>query len=395
MSDVSLVELGNKTPLQVANHPNMDWLASRGKTGLLKTIPKKCNPGTEVAFFSIFGLDSRKTIPRRGPLEAAGIGVNLQEKDMALRCNLVTIENEIIKDHSAGHISTEEGISLLKTIKDKFEVSGLIEFFPGISYRHLIILRENNNSENIKSFPPHEIINKPVKDNLIKPCNEMGVSTAELLNNIILNSRRILEKHPVNLNRLKEKRNPANMIWPWGQGSRPRIKTLYEMYQINGAVISAVDIVNGIGRYLGMNIIKTPGATGFSDTNYEGKADYAIKSLKDHDMVLIHVEAPDEASHIGDYDLKVKTIEDLDKRLLGRLLSKIDDDYTISVMTDHGTNTQDGTHSSDPVPFTIYSPQKSKYSRSLYFDELSFKHGSLGLVEGLGFMKLFLNYGKN
>jgi len=356
MSDVRLNELGNKTPLQIASHPNMDRLASRGKSGLLKTIPENCNPGTEVAFFSIFGLDSRKIVPRRGPLEAAGIGVNLNEKDMALRCNLVTVENGILKDHSAGHISTEDGISLMRIIKEEFEELGLIEFFPGISYRHLIILRENNNSENIQSIPPHEVINKPVSDNLIKPSSEKGFSTAELLNKVVVNSRRILEKHPINSIRKMQKKNPANMIWPWGQGSRPKIKPLQKMYGINGAVISAVDIVNGIGRYLGMDIINVPGATGFSDTNYEGKADYAINSLVDHDIILIHVEAPDEASHIGDYDLKVKTIEDLDKRLLGRLIDGLEGDYTISVMTDHGTNTHNGAHLADPVPLWVLVP---------------------------------------
>ncbi|MFQ6134210.1 MAG: cofactor-independent phosphoglycerate mutase, partial [Nitrososphaerales archaeon] len=373
--------------------PNMDLIASRGVTGLLKTIPPKSSPGTEVAFMSIFGYDPRRVNPGRGPLEAAGIGVDLGEDDLALRCNLVTVADGVLKDHSAGHIPTEEARDLLQAVKEHHEVLGLVEFHLGVSYRHLLVLRDGKHSDRIVSTPPHDALNTPVEEILVKAVDEEGRSTAEMLNRMMLNSERLLKDHPVNRARIESGENPGNMIWPWGQGRRPRLRTLKETYGVKGAAISAVDIVNGIGRYLGMDIVKVPGATGYFDTNYEGKADYALKSLKDHDLVLVHVEAPDEASHAGDCNLKVKTIEDLDRRLLGRILQGLEEDYTIVVMADHTTQTSDGAHSRSPVPFAIYSPQNREGDRVKRFDEVSVKEGSLGVVEGVKFMELFLKQG--
>jgi len=390
MSDVALEELGGKTPLQVARHPNMDFIASKGLTGLVKTIPPGSSPGTDTAFLSIFGNDPSKLNTGRGPLEAAGLGIDLNKNDIALRCNLVTVVDGILKDHSGGHIPTNETRDLLKSIKDHLEESGFIEFYLGVSYRHLLVLRGAKYSDRILCTPPHDAINTSIHSILVKAVDESGKSTAKMLNKTILDSYELLKNHTVNLARIKSGKNPANMIWPWGQGRRPNIRPLKESFGVRGAVISAVDIVNGIGRYLKMDLVKVPGATGYSDTNYEGKADYALKSLKNYDFVLVHVEAPDEASHVGDTNLKVKTIEDLDNRLLGRILDGLTEDYTIAVLPDHTTQTTDGAHSRSPVPFAIYSDQADVSDKVERYDEESVKEGSLGIVEGTKFLNLFL-----
>ena len=390
MSDVALKELNGKTPLQVANHPNMDRLTADGICGLLKTIPHESNPGTEVAFLSIFGYDPLRFNPGRGPLEAAGIGIELEENDIAMRCNLVTVENGILKDHSAGHITTEESRKLLETLREHFEKKGLIEFYPGVSYRHLLVLRGGKYQVNIRCTPPHEALNKPVSEILVKATDDKSRATAEMINQLMLRSQKILDAHEVNRARVKSGERPGNMIWPWGQGRRPKISTLKETYGISGAAISAVDIVNGIGRYLGMDIVKVPGATGYIDTNYEAKADYALKSLEKHDMVLVHVEAPDETSHVGRSDLKIKAIEDIDRRLLGRIMKGLKGDYSIAVMPDHTTQTSDGSHSRDPVPFTIFSTDRRGGDKIVRFDEKSVQKGSLGVVEGVDFIKILL-----
>jgi len=391
MSDVSLDELGDRTPLQVAKHPNMDFIASKGLTGLVKTIPLDSSPGTDSAFLSIFGNYPSELNIGRGPLEAAGIGIDLNKNDIALRCNLVTVIDGVLKDHSGGHISTNESRDLLRSLKNYLEESGFIEFYLGVSYRHLLVLRGAKYSDQILCTLPHDAINSSIDSILVKAFNESGKSTAEMLNKIIIDSYEILQNHTVNLTRIKSGKNPANMIWPWGQGRRPNLRSLKESFGVRGAVISAVDIVNGIGRCLGMDVIKVPGATGYYDTNYEGKADYALKSLNDYDLVLVHVEAPDEASHVCDANLKVKTIEDLDNRLLGRILDGLTEDYTIAVLPDHTTQTTDGTHSRSPVPFAIYSDQVDRCDNVERYDEESVKAGSLGIVDGTQFLNLFLN----
>ncbi|HJN58153.1 MAG TPA: cofactor-independent phosphoglycerate mutase [Nitrososphaerales archaeon] len=391
MSDVPLEELGNRTPLQVAKHPNMDFIASRGLTGLVKTIPIGSDPGTDSAFLSIFGNNPSKLNTGRGPLEAAGQGIHLNKNDIALRCNLVTVIDGVLKDHSGGHITTNESRDLLKSLKDYLEQSESIEFYLGVSYRHLLVLRGTKYSDKILCTPPHDAINTDIDSILIKAVDESGKSTAEMLNKIIMDSYKILQNHIVNLARIKSEKNPANMMWPWGQGRRPNLRSLKESFGVKGAVISAVNIVNGIGRYLEMDVIKVPGATGYYDTDYEGKADYALKSLNDYDLVLVHVEAPDEASHVGDINLKVKTIEDLDNRLLGRILDGLTEDYTIAVLPDHTTRTTDGAHLRSPVPFAIYSNQVDRGDKVERYDEESVKEGSLGIVEGTKFLNLFLN----
>jgi 2,3-bisphosphoglycerate-independent phosphoglycerate mutase len=399
MADVALKELDGKTPLQIAEHPNMDYIASHGSAGLVRNVPPECNPGTEVAFLSIFGYDPRAVNTGRGPLEAAGIGVNLDANDLALRCNFVTVTDDgILLDHSAGHISSEESRCLLDAVKENYEDPGSVEFYPGVSYRHLLVLKGAKYSEKILTSPPHDFLNTPIDGLLVKASDAEGQATADTLNRMILGSKKFLADHPVNRARVESGKNPGNMIWPWGQGRRPSIKTFQETTGLRGAVISAVDIVNGIGRYLGLDIVKVPGATGYFDTNYEGKADYALKTLKDHSFVLVHVEAPDEASHAGDAHLKVKTIEDIDRRLLGPLLKQLnDEDYTITVMADHVTQTSDGAHSSSPVPYAIYSTEKRNNSGeggTLQFNEVSLGKNAASAIEGTAILGKFLKRGE-
>jgi len=395
MADHPLKELGGKTPLQVAQHPSMDFIASHGLCGRLNTLHQELDTGTDVAIMSILGYDPRKFYTGRGPLEAAGIGVKLNENDIAFRCNLITEKNGILIDYSAGHIGTKDAKELLKIIKDAYEKPGEIEFFLGVSYRHLLVLRGIKYSNRIMCTQPHEALDKPILEILPKEVDEKGTKTARTLKKIIMASKDLLSDHPINKKRIEKGINPANMIWPWGQGMKPKFQPLYDVYDIKGAVISAVDIVNGIGAFAGMDVIRVPGATGYHDTNYEGKADYALESLKDYDFVLIHVEAPDEASHMGDYNLKIKTIEDLDKRLIGRVLNGLKGDYTIAILPDHATLTELRIHTRDPVPFAIFSNSQTEGDKVEHFDEVSVKEGSLGLIEGVNFMSLFLGRSKS
>jgi 2,3-bisphosphoglycerate-independent phosphoglycerate mutase len=390
MADFPLAELGGKTPLQVADHPNMDFIASHGKCGRLITLPQELGTGTDVAIMNILGYDPREFHTGRGPLEAASIGIKLDEHDIAFRCNLITERNGILVDYSAGHIGTDEARELLKSIKDACEKPKEIKFYLGVGYRHLLVLKGNRHSNRIICIPPHDALNKPISEILPREMDQKGANTARTLKRLIMFSKDILSNHPINRKRIEKGVNPANMIWPWGHGIKPKFQPLYDLYGVKGAVISAVDIVNGIGVFAGLDVIRVPGATGYYDTNYEGKADYALESLKDHDFVLIHVEAPDEAGHLGDYNLKIKTIEDLDKRLIGRLLEGLKGDYAIAILPDHVTSTELGTHSRDPVPFAIFSTSQNKGDNIKHFDEFSVKEGSLGLTEGIKFMSFFL-----
>ena len=390
MADHPLEELGGKTPLQIANHPNMDYISSRGLCGSLETVPQGLDIGTDVAIMSILGYDPKNFSVGRGPLEAASMGVKLGQDDLALRCNLVTVKENILIDYSAGHISTEEAKELIGCISEAYRRAGEIEFFTGVGYRHLLVLRGSRYSDKILCTPPHDALGSSIFKILIKPTDERGTKTTQTLNEMIINSKDILSNHPINMRRVKEGMKPANTIWPWGQGRMLNFQPFFDIHAVRGAVISAVDIVNGIGVFAGMNIIRVPGATGYYDTNYEGKADYALKSLEDHDFTLVHVEAPDEASHIGDYNLKIRTIEDLDKRLIGRLLNRLEGDHTIAILSDHATLTDLRVHARGPVPFAIFSTLQHNGDDIKHFNEFSVKKGSLGIIKGEDFMPLFL-----
>jgi 2,3-bisphosphoglycerate-independent phosphoglycerate mutase len=296
MADRPLRELGGRTPLQAADKPNMDWIASQGRSGLLRTVPKGMEPESDIAIMSILGYDPRKYHTGRGPLEAAGLGVPLGKNDIAFRCNLITEEKGVIKDYSAGHITTEESGELMKVVEETYGHLG--DFYVGVSYRHLFVLRDPPKGSNeLRTMPPHEIVGEKLDRHLIKPKN---LEIAKDLNEMVLNSRKILSNHPVNVKRVERGKKPANMIWIWGQGRKPAMETIAEKYGIKGAIISAVNLVKGLGVYAGMDKLDVPGATGYYDTSYENKAKFGLKALEDHDLVFIHVEAPDEAGHAGD-----------------------------------------------------------------------------------------------
>ena len=380
MADYPVPELGNKTPLQAAYKPNMDSIAAKGQSGLIKTVPDELSPGSETAICSLLGYDPRKYCTGRGPLEAPSRGIRLGENDAAYRCNLITEKDGVIVDYSAGHITTEESSRLIASINKAFGKLGKIEFYLGLDYRHFLILRNIPKPELIQCTPPHDAIGVNVSAVLPKAKSAEAEKTARLLRELINRSGGILRTHPVNIAREKAGKRPGNLIWPWGGGKKPSMPTLREKYGLKAAVISAVDLVKGIGTYAGMEVINVPGATGLYNTNYEGKADAALKALEDNDLVFVHVEAPDEAGHIRDYALKVKTIEDLDKRLLGRILDGLTEPYAIAISPDHPTPIRIGTHSRDPVPFAIKSPFL-KPDGVKKFDEFSARNGAFGLVE--------------
>jgi len=390
MADYPIPELGNKTPLQAAHKPNIDKIAAKGRNGLLRTVPDSLNPGSDVAILSVLGFNPKQYYTGRGAFEAAARGIQLENNDVAFRCNLITEENGVLKDYSAGHITSKDSTQLIAAVKKACEKPGEIEFYPGLDYRHFLIMRNSPLSLQIECTPPHDAIGAQVTTVLPKAKVAEAENTANLLKEAIHKSKEVLESHPVNVARRENDENPGNMIWPWGGGEKPHMPSFKELYGLKAAVISAVDLVKGIGIYTGMKVIEVEGATGREDTNYEGKADAALKALKDHDLVVVHVEAPDEAGHVKDYKLKVETIEDLDKRLIGRILEGLTEPYAIAVLPDHPTPIKIGTHTRDPVPFAVQSPQIQADSVQK-FDEFSAKNGGFGLVEHEGVISLLIS----
>ncbi len=390
MADEPIAALGNKTILQAANIPCMDKIASLGRNGLLMTIPQGCQPGSEVANLSVLGYDVHKVLEGRGSLEAASMGIPIEEGEMAMRCNIICIENGKIKNHSAGHISNEEAYELIHFLNEKLG-SDIVKFFPGVSYRHLLKIKGGN--KQLICTPPHDVPGTPFKDVMIKAKSPEAEETANLLNGLILRSQELLENHPVNIKRKQEGKDPANSIWPWSPGYKPEMKTLLELYGLkSGAVISAVDLIKGIGVYAGLKPIEVEGATGLYDTNYEGKAQAAIDALKENDFVYLHVEASDEAGHEGNVDLKLKTVEYLENRIVKPIFEEVSawkEPVTIAILPDHPTPCRLKTHTSDPVPFIIYKPGAEPDDVCKY-DEFSAKKGSYGLLKGDEFIKRLL-----
>jgi 2,3-bisphosphoglycerate-independent phosphoglycerate mutase len=389
MADYPIPELGNRTPLQAANKPNMDMIAAKGRNGLLRTVPEELTPGSGIAIISVLGYDPTRYYSGRGPFEAAARNIKLDKKDVAYRCNLITEKDGILIDYSANHITNSESERLIYAIKNSMEKPDEIEFFTGLGYRHFLILRNYINKEIIECTLPHDAIGSKISEILPKSKTEEAKNIAELLDRLILDSKKVLEDHPVNVARIKSGKRPGNMIWPWGGGRKPVLPTFKEKYSLDAAVISAVDLVKGIGVYSGMNVIDVPGATGLYNTNYEGKAEFALRALAKYDMVFVHVEAPDEAGHSRDYKLKVKTIEDLDKRLIGRLLNGLKEECVVAVLPDHPTPIEIGIHTRAPVPFAIYSPYIES-DNVKHFDESSARKGGFSLMKGEAFMPLFL-----
>ncbi len=389
MSDYPIPELEDKTPLQAAQKPNMDTIAQKGRSGLIKNVPDECTPGSDTAICSVLGYDPRIYDTGRGPLEAPSRGIKLGPNDAAFRCNIITEEKQAILDYSAGHISTEEATELIAVIKKAYDKPGKIEYYTGLDYRHFLILRDFPHPEEIQCVPPHDARGVLVKEVLPKALTQRAEKDAKFLRDMIEGSRPLLQEHPVNIAREMQNKNPGNLIWFWGGGKKPHMSTLKEKYGIKSAVISAVDLVKGIGSYAGMDIIKVEGATGLADTNYEGKADAALKALETNDLVFVHVEAPDEAGHVGDFSLKIKTIEDLDRRCIGRIMAGMTEPYAIAVLPDHPTPIKTRTHSRDPVPFAIAAPFL-KPDGVEKFDEDSAKMGGFGLVENDYLISLLL-----
>ena len=351
MPDHKLPELDGRTPLEAARTPNLDMIAKHAQMfGMVKTIPDPLPPGSDVGNLTVLGYDPMVYYTGRSPLEAASIGVSLSEGDVTLRCNLVTLEDKdggtIMEDYSAGHISSEEAAEIISTLQNELEL-GSFSLYPGVSYRHLLVWPGGDTS--ITTTPPHDISGKPIEPHL--PSGE----AAEGLNKLIEQSREILSEHPVNKKRAQEGKNPANSIWLWGQGTAPNMPSFKELYGLTGSVISAVDLVKGIGIYAGLGVVEVPGATGYLDTNYEGKVDYALESLERHDLTMIHIESTDETGHEGKADLKIQAVEDFDGRVVGRVLEGIKrfGDYRILVMSDHPTPIDLITHVNEPVPFAI------------------------------------------
>ncbi|MBQ8864693.1 MAG: cofactor-independent phosphoglycerate mutase [Bacteroidaceae bacterium] len=392
MADWPCEELGGKTLLQYADTPHLDWLARNGKNGLLQTVQKGFHPGSEVANSSILGYDQNIVYEGRGPLEAASIGVELADDDLALRCNLVCLEGDLLKNHSCGRLETEEGDILIRFLQEKLG-SEKIHFYTGVQYRHLLVIKGGN--KHLRCTPPHDIPLKPWREHMLQAeCHE-AEETAQLLTDLILRSQELLAYHPLNIERQERGLDPANCIWPWGGGYRPKMKPLTETYpQIkSGAVITAVDLIRGIGRYAGLNVIHVPGATGLWDTDYRGKANAAIDALRTKDFVYLHVEACDEAGHDGDMQLKLNCIENIGHMLVAPILEEVgkwNEPVAIALLPDHPTPVHYRTHTAEPVPFCIYYPGIEP-DDVLTFDEVAAKEGTYGLLEGDGFIREFMN----
>ncbi|MCW3998215.1 MAG: cofactor-independent phosphoglycerate mutase [Candidatus Bathyarchaeota archaeon] len=394
MADYPIPELGNLTPLQVARKPHIDKITTMGRSGLLRTIPEGLKPGSDVAILSILGYDPKKFFTGRGPFEAATRGIKLKENDVAFRCNLITENNGIISDHSAGLISTKEAAELIKALKKTIEEPDKIEFHSGLDYRHFLILKNSPESLLLKTTPPHDSIGAKISSVMPIANSKKANEIATILREKILHSKKILESHPINISRIKAGKKPGNMIWPWSGGKKPSLESFQKRYGLTAAVISAVDLVKGIGIYSKMQIIDVPGATGLPNTNYEAKAQYALQALKNNDLVFIHVEAPDEAGHSKDFKLKIKTIEDIDKRLIGKILKNIKKPYAIAILSDHLTPCKIGTHTKDPVPFTIFSPL-IKPDKNHKFNEITAKSGGFGLIENKSLISLLISSNEN
>lgn len=391
MADWPVPSLGNKTLLQYANTPYMDKLARMGRTGMLKTVADGFHPGSEVANMSVMGYNLPLVYEGRGVLEAASIGVELEPGDMAMRCNLICVEGDILKNHSAGHITTEEADQLIKFLDEKLGTDR-IHFYTGVQYRHLLVVKGGD--KHLACVPPHDVPLKPFRPNLIKALRPEAQETADLLNALILKSQELLATHPVNLKRVAEGKDPANSIWPWSPGYRPQMEPLSQKYPSihKGSVITAVDLIRGIGHYAGLRCIDVEGATGLYTTNYEGKAQAAIDALKTDDFVYLHIEASDEAGHEGDVDLKLKTIEYLDSRALGPIYEEVknwDEPVAIAVLPDHPTPCELRTHTAEPIPFLVYYPGIEPDSVQCY-DEIACREGAYGTMEKDEFMNEFM-----
>ena len=402
MADLPVERLGGKTLLQYAKKPMMDQLAKEGRCGRLVTVPEGFPPGSEVANTAILGYDLNKVYEGRGPLEAASIGYEMADDDFAIRCNIITLEDGKIITHNGGNLETKDGDVLIKYL-DEHLGSDRVKFITGIQYRHLLVIKGGN--KHIVCAPPHAHPNEEWRPLLVKPekvdipdnpDRMTAQETADLINDLILRSQELLAKHPYNLAKAAKGERQANSIWPWSGGYRPSMETLMQQYpQVkSGTVISAVDLIRGIGHYAGLKIVEVPGATGLANTNYEGKAQAAIEALKHDDFVFVHVEASDEAGHDGDLELKLKTIEYLDQRLIAPIYNEVstwDEPVCIAVLPDHLTPVEQRIHVGQPVPFLIWH-RGIEPDEVQEYDEVSCVSGSYGMLRLNQFIKELMKY---
>jgi 2,3-bisphosphoglycerate-independent phosphoglycerate mutase len=389
MADYPTKKLGDKTPLQCAFAPHLDQISAEGTIGLIDTIPAGFTPGSDVANLSVLGYDPKQNYTGRGPLEAASMGISLAPNDVAYRCNLVTIGDKdspqaFMDDFTAGHISTKESSEIIRDINKQLGSSQL-QFYAGVGYRHLLVWR--NASSSPSTTPPHDISGKTIAEYLPKG------NFAEEINSLMQRAAEIMKNHPINEKRLTEGKKQANSIWLWGQGKKPQIVPLTQKYDLHGGMISAVDLLNGLGSIAGLKIIKVPGATGYIDTNYEGKAKAALDTLKFMDFIFIHLEAPDEMGHEGNVEGKIKAIEFFDEKIVGTILNNIGSfgDYRILVLSDHPTPLDLKTHVSDPSPFAVLSSHREENRASgVPFNEITAKASGILISPGHLLMEKFL-----
>lgn len=392
MADYAVSEFGGKTILDTAEKPNMDYMAEHGELGLVRTVPDGLKPGSDVANLSVMGYDTKKCYTGRSPLEAASIGVKLKDADVTFRANLVTLsgeenyENKTMLDYSAGEISTEEAKQLIEAVEKKLHTD-MIHFYPGVSYRHLLVW--DGGSTNVSLTPPHDISDKKIAGSLPKG------EGADILLDMMKKSEKILKDHPVNRERIKNGKKPATSVWIWGEGTKPQLEDFSERYGLKGSVISAVDLIKGIAISAGMKSIDVPGANGNHDTNYEGKTNAAFDTLmKDGaDFVYIHLEGPDECGHRGEADNKKYAVEMIDKKVVGELKRRLDEagaEYKMMILPDHPTPISLKTHVSDPVPYIIYKSGAETGSMLTYCEKNGEKTG-VYMANGMELMKHFLD----
>ncbi|CAH2031569.1 cofactor-independent phosphoglycerate mutase [Trichlorobacter ammonificans] len=387
MSDLPIAELGNKTPLQAAQTPHMDRMAANGLMGLAHTVPAGLPPGSDVANLSVFGYDPRTCYTGRSPLEALSMGISLGPDDVAFRMNMVTLDPRggkvYMEDFSAGHIGSDESHQLVAALQQELG-NERFQFFPGVGYRHLMVWR--GGKDTMKAVPPHDISGKPILGHL--PTGDGADELIWLMNA----AQMVLHTHPVNRARKERGELPANAVWLWGHGKTPQLTSYREKFGLSGAVISAVDLIKGIGVCAGLQVINVPGATGYIDTNYKGKAEAALSALEKHDFVYVHVEAPDEASHNGDLQHKIQAIEDFDRLVVGTVLEQAGrfDDLRILCCPDHPTPIALKTHTSDPVPFVIHRPSGSTGNGATGYDEIQARGTGLVVAEGHHLMEMLL-----
>ena len=390
VSDAPLTELGNKTPLEVAKHPNMDWVAREGVTGWARTIPSGFPPGSDVGCMSVFGYNPRRHHTGRAPLEAAAQGIVLGQDEVAFRCNTVTVTDGVMADYSAGHIESADSAELIRSVNEALGQDG-VRFYPGVGYRHLMVIAGQEYAKT-RCTPPHDISGKPTA-----PHVPQGPGAARL-GELLCKTAGILQDHPVNRRRVDAGSPPANQLWFWGQGTATSLPPFKQAYGLRGACISAVDIVRGIATLAGLTILQVPGITGYFDTNYQGKAEHALKALDaGDDFVLVHVESTDEAGHMGDAQKKIQAIEDVDRLVVGPILDGLrqrGQPFAMLITPDHSTSTALRTHIVDPVPFALYATNGPK-GRVAAYHETAVRASAKRFDEGFQLMAFLLQHGKS